>query len=124
MVMRILTCWINTNINGNEWTVIYLHNQIQQKLIKLYNYADDTDIWDAPAYNKRKRIINCEKVSSTYGIHWTSIYKLKNQIAIPVSKTVTDTNNPAFILEEEYKGKDGKWQLLSEYKIMNTEFKD
>jgi hypothetical protein len=53
-----LICWTSTNINGNMWTVIFLNDQRQQKLVKLYNLADDTDIWNRPEFDIETGIIN------------------------------------------------------------------
>jgi hypothetical protein len=61
-----LICWTSTNINGNMWTVIFLNDQRQQKLVKLYNFADDTDIWNRPEFDIETGIINCTLDGSAY----------------------------------------------------------
>ena len=65
-----LICWVSTNVNGNIWTVIYLNIPEEKKLKKLYS-ADGTDVWDAPVYDSKTKIISCELVSGAYGFHST-----------------------------------------------------
>lgn len=119
-----LTCWIFTNMHNDISTTIFLNNPKQQKLIKLYDFAEDTDVWMDPKYDSKSKKMYCLDYTGLYGLQSESTYKLINQLAIPITKTVIDTNDPALIIEQEYKGKNGKWHLISEYKVMNPQTDD
>ncbi|OYQ47212.1 hypothetical protein CHU92_01110 [Flavobacterium cyanobacteriorum] len=79
-----LICWVNSNMNGNVWTIIFLNDQKTQKLVKLWDSAEETDIWDDPVYDNRKKIIECELYSGVYGFQYKSTYKLNDLEAIPI----------------------------------------
>lgn len=112
-----LVCRLFTNVNGNEWTVIYINDQSQQKLVKLWNTANETDIWDDPHYNKKKKTIECELYSSAYGLQNTSTYKLQNSTATPLEMLETDLRNNDYIIKNRYIGESGKWKLVKSEKI-------
>ena len=111
-----LICWVFSNINGNEWSIIYLNDQKQQKLVKLYNKADNTSIWSKPQYDKQTNIINTELFGSAFGISEESSYKLNSDLSIiPLKKHLQDrTQNN--IIDYEYIGRNGKWKLKSKNK--------
>ncbi|STO14380.1 hypothetical protein [Flavobacterium hibernum] len=112
-----LLCWINSNINGNRWTILFMNDQRQQKLVRLYNTADQTDIWDYPQYHNETKIISTEFYGSAFGTSGESSYKLKDDFTIiPLQKHFQDrtTNN---IVDYNYVGKNGKWKLKSKVKI-------
>lgn len=111
-----LVCRLHTNINGNEWTVIYLNDQKQQKLVKLWNTANDSDIWDDPKYNKETGIIECELYGSAYGFSSSSTYKLDGTVALPLEKSETDSTHKNYFITKTYKGKNGKWKLIKKKK--------
>ena len=111
-----LICWTSTNINGNMWTVIFLNDQRQQKLVKLYNLADDTDIWTRPEFDIETGIINCTLDGSAYGASEESSYKLNYLTPIPLIKERQERYNSRYIEDFYYKGKNGKWQLVKRIK--------
>jgi len=105
-----LLCWVTTNVNGNEWTLIFLNDQANLKLVKLYDTAEETDIWNRPTYNKKTHTIDCALEGSAYGTSWESRYKLNNLTATPISKIMQNRQQEA-IIDYDYIGKDGKWKL-------------
>lgn len=108
-----LLCWTASNVNGNEWTLIYLYDPEKQKLVKLYNNADHTDIWDMPRYNPKNSTIKCELFSSAYGYSSESIFKLKKIAAYPLKQTCWDSTHPDVIITKKYIGLGDKWKLIS-----------
>lgn len=111
-----LVCWVFSNINGNEWTVVYLNDQTQQKLVKLYNTADDTAIWDKPEFDKKTGTINTELFGSAFGTSEEGSYKLNNDLTItPLKKHYQDRTGKD-VFDYEYIGKNGKWKLKSKIK--------
>jgi hypothetical protein len=111
-----LICWTSTNINGNMWTVIFLNDQRQQKLVKLYNFADDTDIWNRPEFDIETGIINCTLDGSAYGASEESSYKLNYLTPVPLIKERQERYNSRYIEDFYFKGKKGKWQLVKHMK--------
>lgn len=111
-----LLCWVFTNMNGNMWTLILLNDNNYQKLIKLWNTAEDTDIWDGPEYNAKDGTIITHLDASVYGISNEAVYKLEGLTAIPVSMLEEDHSNMRYILENEYIGKNGKWKRIKSKK--------
>lgn len=111
-----LVCWAHSNVNGNLWTYIYLNKTNDKKIVKLQNFAEQSDIWDAPEYDKKNKVINCELFSSAYGFSYTSKYSLVNHQAIPLEKTFIDSSNPEFIIEQYYIGNEKEWQLVKSTK--------
>lgn len=99
-----LLCCVMSNINGNEWTYIYLNDG--NKLIKLYNTADEDYIWDNPRYDHKTKTINTELYASAYGISNTASYRLEGTKAFPLTKEEEDTatKTDAFT-HTTYKGK-------------------
>lgn len=111
-----IVCWVFSNVNGNEWTIVYLNDQTQQKLIRLYDTADKTDIWDRPRFDKETRTINTELYGSVYGISAESSYKLNDDLTItPIKKHYQDRTGKK-IVDYLYIGKDGEWKLKSKTK--------
>ena len=103
-------CWVMSNVNGNEWTHIYLNNG--NMLVKLHNTADDTDLWDMPTYNAKTRTIHTELFSSAYGIANTATYKLEGTTAVPIKKEEGDSATDAnAIIYTTYTGENCKWKL-------------
>jgi hypothetical protein len=106
-----LVCWVNSNINGNEWTIIFINDEKQQKLVKLVNTAAlyNSDIWDAPVYDPATGIISTELFSGAYGIQNTATYRLQGTTALPLVKEEDDMGNPDYLVHTTYKGENGKW---------------
>lgn len=116
-----LLCWLFSNINGNEWTAIYLNDQQQQKLVQLYDHAGHTHIWDAPEYNPATRIISCEQYGSAYGHSSESSYRLNGLSAMPIEMQ-EQYRNAQTTSDAYYTGKDGKW--LQDSLIVNVQMLD
>ncbi|MFD1601989.1 hypothetical protein ACFSJW_24330 [Flavobacterium artemisiae] len=114
-----LVCWLFSNINGNEWTVVYLNDQTQQKLVKLYNTADDTDIWNKPEFNKKTHTINTELYGSPYGISEEGSYKLNNDLTITPLKKHFQDRTAEKMYDYFYVGQNGKWKLKSKKRVEN-----
>jgi len=106
-----LLCWVFTNVNGNEWTLIFLNDQASLKLVKLYDTAEETFMWNRPIYNKKTHRIDCSLEGSAYGRSSESTYKLNNLTAIPVKKT-SQNREQETIEDYEYIGKNGKWKMV------------
>jgi hypothetical protein len=104
-----LLCWVISNINGNEFTYIYLNGG--DKLIKLYNKAEETFYWFTPQYNNQKKELYSNWYGSAYGHDDECIYKLENLNVIPVSKHHQERSGKE-IRDDYYKGKNGKWKLV------------
>ena len=114
-----LYCFVSSNMNGNSWTIIYLMNQQTNNLQKLNNIAENSDyIWDAPVYNKKDKTIHCTRVSGNFGKSFESVYRLENQIALPLKKYETDNTKMDEKgeggVKRKYIGKNGKWILIME----------
>ena len=109
-----LICWTHTNINGNEWVVIYLNNPVKGKLSKLWDDAGETDIWDRPVYNPETAYISTQLDGSAYGTSEESIFLLDQFEAIPVSKHEQDRNDE-IIIDKYYIGNNGKWDLYQTF---------
>jgi hypothetical protein len=106
-----LICWVDTSAHGNVWTVIYLNDQKQKRLVKLNNSADGTDVWDEPEYDNKIKIINCTLGGGAYGSSEESTFKLNNLTATPLTKHRQERYNPKYIEDFYYIGKNGKWKL-------------
>ncbi|NVN95104.1 MAG: hypothetical protein HXX18_07475 [Bacteroidetes bacterium] len=111
-----LLCWTMTNVNGNQWTEIYLNNTLT--LIKLVNTADG--IWAFPEYHNDKKIITCEEVSGCFGVSSESSFRLKDFKATPIRKVELDNTHMIqkkgkYVnqITRTYIGKNGKWKLVS-----------
>lgn len=111
-----LLCWVASNVNGNQWTIIFINDQRQQKLVRLYNNADDTDIWSKPEFDKENNVINTELYGSAFGVSEEGSYKLQEDLSIiPLKKHYQDrTGKKTF--DYEYVGKNNKWKLKSKTK--------
>lgn len=118
-------CWTHTNINGNQWSSVYINDPVTKKLKKLKTTKDEEDVWCAPTFNSRTKIITSTEVSGNYGYSYTSTYKLENQIAVPLEKEVSDntqlnsTTGKGAVLKL-YKGKKGRWKLIQKIKSKIT----
>ena len=115
-----LVCWTHTNVNGNEWTNIYLNDPKTKSLVKLENA--DEDVWASPEFDKLTNTIICNTVSGAFGKSYISTYTLEGLIAAPISKKETDfseiANNPSDTgLLRIYKGENSLWKLVSEEKV-------
>lgn len=117
-----LVCWVNTNINGNQWSLIYLNDG--QKLIKLWNDADETAIWDRPEYDETTGFISIQRDGSAYGTSEESIFLLEGYGVSPVSKHYQDREEES-ITDYYYAGNNGKWELYQTFKdnTRQVEFK-
>lgn len=103
-------CCLFSNVNGNEWTLIYLNDG--SRLVKLYNTADDTYQWLMPLYNEKTKTIHTELFSSAYGIANTATYSLEGMVASPLKKEEGDSAiQTDAIIHCTYKGVNGKWKL-------------
>jgi len=115
-----LVCWTHTNVNGNEWTNIYLNDPESKSLVKLENA--DEDVWASPEFDKLTNTIVCNTVSGAFGKSYISTYTLEGLIATPVLKKETDfseiaNNTGDSAVLRTYKGENGIWKLVSEEKI-------
>ncbi|MFY7730286.1 MAG: hypothetical protein ACOVRN_12270 [Flavobacterium sp.] len=104
-----LLCWVMSNINGNEFTYIYLNDS--NKLVKLYDKAEDTFYWFNPEYSLKKKELYSNWYGSAYGHDDECVYKLENLNVTPVSKHHQERSGKE-IRNEYYKGKNGKWKLV------------
>ena len=104
-----LLCWVMSNINGNEWTYIYLNDG--SKLVKLYDTAEDSFFWFAPKYDEKKATFKSQYYGSAYGHDFESLYKLEGTNAIPLSKYYEERSGKE-IRDDYYKGVKGKWKLV------------
>lgn len=111
-----LLLWICSNINGNMWTIIFLNDQETKKLIKLYDTAGQTDIWDRPEFDSVTSIINCTLDGSVFGTSAESTFKLNGLEAEPLIMHYQDRTNPKYIIDYDYIGVDGKWKLIEKKK--------
>ncbi|MDA6068073.1 hypothetical protein NJT12_00450 [Flavobacterium sp. AC] len=112
-----LLCWVFSNVNTNEWTIIFINDQTQQKLVRLYNTADDTDIWNRPEFDKETSTINTELYGSAYGRSEESSYLLKTDLTIIPIKKHFQHRTGKHMIDYEYIGKNGKWKLKSKNKV-------
>ena len=117
-----LTCWISTNINGNQWLLIYLYDPQKRQYVKLKNKAESgnwngNDIWDNPIYNVKDSTIDCITLAGVYGTSSDSKYKLFKFEAIPLYKKEEDRNSVKTTIENYYIGKNGYWKLEKTKKI-------
>ena len=118
-----LICWTHTNINGNEWVLVYLNDVKNQKLVKLWNDAEETDIWDRPEYDEATGFISIQRDGSAYGTSDESIFLLDGFSASPVSKHYQDRSEET-IIDYYYVGDNDKWELYQTIidKTRNIEF--
>jgi len=109
-----LTCVSAININANTWTIIFLYDEKQSKLIKLINTAATrfTDIWDDPHYDTQTGLINTELYSGANGIQNTATYRLQGTSALPVLKEETNFTYQDYYTITTYKGEHGRWKRL------------
>lgn len=108
--------WSHTNINGNMWITIFLNHPDRQQLMLLKTTPDDADIWCAPEYNPKTKIISTTSVSGIYGRSAESTYRLENKLAIPIYKEEIDNTQMSSLtgkggVTNIYDGKKGKWKL-------------
>lgn len=118
-----LVCWTGTNINRNKWTLIYLNDTDNLKLVKLWNDADETDIWARPVYNPEEATIRTQRDGSANGTSDESIFLLDGLEAIPVSKHTQDRTEET-VTDYYYIGND-KWELYQTFQdtTRKVEFK-
>jgi hypothetical protein len=115
-----LVCWIFSNVNGNEWTSIYINDGVT--LIKLYNSAEKTDIWDAPKYDTATKTISTELYSGAYGVQNTATYKLDGSTVSALLKKEHDLTKTDVMVNNTYHGVKGKWKLTeTEVEKVDTE---
>lgn len=111
-----LLLWIFSNMNGNTWTIIFLNDEKTNRLVKLYDTAEDTDKWDRPEYDSATKIINCTLEGSAFGISAESTFKLNGLKAEPLTRHYEDRTHSRYIIDYDYIGKDGKWKLMKKKK--------
>lgn len=104
-----LLCCVMSNVNGNEWTYIYLNDG--KKLTKLYDATEESFYWFKPEYNPKKRQLSSNWFGSAYGHDDECIYKLNGLTTTPVSKHHQERSGKE-IIDEYYKGSKGKWKLI------------
>ena len=109
-----LLCAIFINMHNNISSNIFLNDPSQEKLLKLYDHVEDTDVWSNPTYNKKRMTINCKVYSGLFGIQSESTYKLTNNIIVPLNKIVIDFTSYEFMVIEKFYGYAGKWHLVKE----------
>jgi len=108
-----LTCWAYTSVHANVWTIIFINDQAQHKLVRLIDTAEnDSDIWNDPRYDLKTGLITTELYSGAYGEPAIATYTLKGTVATPVFKEAYDSTNPDYIITATYKGKKGKWKKV------------
>jgi len=105
-----LVCWTRTNVNGNEWKLIFINDQEKQKLVSLYNNAEGSAIWNRPEYNADTEIVNCTLESGVFGISSESSYKLIGNIAEPLQKHEFDSTIDKNVFETEFVGENSTWK--------------
>ncbi|OXA79313.1 hypothetical protein SAMN05444397_105251 [Flavobacterium aquidurense] len=108
-----LLCWVYSNVNGNEWTIIFINDQIKHKLVRLYNTVEKTDIWSRPEFDKKTNTINTELYGSAFGISEESSYKLNEDLTLTPLKKHFQDRTGKHIINYEYVGKNKKWKLKS-----------
>jgi len=106
-----LTCWVDTDVHTNKWTIIFINDERQQKLVKLVDITNNGIIWDDPRYDSITGIISTELRSGAYGEQNTAAYKLQGTTIEPLFMESVDLRNPEKITHETYKGENGKWKL-------------
>ncbi|TRW25766.1 hypothetical protein FMM05_05965 [Flavobacterium zepuense] len=111
-----LTILVASNMNGNDWTSIYLNDSAQNKLVNLYDMADNTAIWNRPEFDSDTGIIHCTLDGSAYGASEESTYKLDNLIAIPLKKSRQERYKRNSTTDFDYIGENGKWKLVRKRK--------
>ncbi|UTN05210.1 hypothetical protein L0669_04705 [Flavobacterium bizetiae] len=111
-----LLCWVASNINSNEWTIIFINDQKQQKLVRLFNTVDGTDIWNKPEFDKETNTINTELYGSGFGVSEESSYYLKVDLTVTPIKKHFQNRTQKYTLDYEYVGKNNKWKLKSKTK--------
>lgn len=111
-----LLCWIRSNMNGNEWTRVFLNDQENKKLVRLINTAYDIDIWDMPRYDEKTGIINCTLHGSAFGCSAESSYKLENLTTTPIEKHYQVRTSGRYVEDLYYTGENGKWKLKKKTK--------
>lgn len=112
-----LLCWIFSNINGNEWTIVFLNDQKNKKLIRLIDTTENTDIWDRPEYDEKTKVINCTLDGSAFGVSAESTFILDDLTAIPLKRHYQDRLHSRHIVDYYYVGESGKWKLVKKKKL-------
>jgi len=108
-----LTCWIDSDAHTNRWTIVFINDEKQHKLVKLINSAEHN--WDAlndPRYDPKTGIIHTELYSGAYGVQNTATYKLKETAILPVFKEETDLSDHDNVVHNTYVEENGKWKLI------------
>jgi len=95
-------------------TIIFLQDVKNKKLVKLYNTAEDTDVWVNPVYNEKRGTITCRNRGMT---SFLNVYKIRRFRVKPISKLTVkreQVNNDRITVSDLkiYKGKNGKWKLI------------
>lgn len=111
-----LLCWTQSNMNGNQWTIIYINDNENSRLAKLWDPAEETDIWDRPEYDKSGKIINTTLDASVFGISNECTYRLDGLKVIPLTKDEEDRTSTKYIMNKTYRGENGKWKLVKSKK--------
>jgi len=111
-----LVCIESIGGHNEMSTVIYLNSPKFQKLVKLYDMAEDSYSFVNPEYDAKKHLLKTYISGGTYSISISSTYKINEGIAVPLMKTEIDLTNEEQTVNSNYKGKNGKWVLESAVK--------
>jgi hypothetical protein len=109
-----LVCWLSSNMNGNRWSSIYLNDPHQQKLVQLYNTAENTYVWDAPDYDPATGNITCTLLGSAFSNDAQSHYKLAGLTAVPLTKQAQERSYVPYIFDYEYIGENSRWKQVTQ----------
>jgi hypothetical protein len=120
-----LTAWISSNINGNQWTKLYVYDSVRQRLQLLSNTAEGSDIWDGPRFF-RADSVRCERFSGVFGLQFESLYRWDGLRLLPVSKVELDfrSANPLTgkgARRRWYAGRGARWRLLRSRAVRGDE---
>ena len=115
-----LTVWAFSNVNGNRWTIVLINDQEQHRLVKLWNTAEDTELWDRPEFDEKNATLHTMLDAGVYGISNSAIYKLDGIKAYPVSKEEENRSSGRYIENNIYEGEGGKWKLVSAERISTS----
>jgi len=91
--------------------LVYINSQKRGKLVKLYNPAEETYLWDDPQYDIKSKTITTSVSGGLHGMHTNTSYKLKDAKVTPLTKTEIDHTDENTGIERTYKYKKGRWEL-------------
>lgn len=117
-----LLLMVMTNVNGNQWTRIYLYDPSTDQLKRIKSAerdgGDESGIWAAPTYHPADSTIHCTEICGQYGIYYESTYKLRGLTPIPLFKKEEDSYQRDYrgrnVYYRQYKGYRGGWKLMKQ----------